>query len=116
MFELKNKTTIPSDSKDYSTEATSFSSYKDNEKGMVSEQSQKGSVIALIAALLGFFMITLDAVIVNVALPEMGQDLGGGITGLQWIVDGYTLMFAALLLSAGALTDQIGAKKPLGLD
>jgi hypothetical protein len=59
----------------------------------------------LVAALLGFFVITLDAVMVNVALPTLSDELGAGITGLQWVVDGYTLMFAALLLSAGALTD-----------
>ena len=60
----------------------------------------------LAAAVLGFFMITLDAVVVNVALPSIRSELGGGITGLQWVVDGYTLMFAALLLSAGALSDR----------
>ncbi len=65
----------------------------------------------LVAALLGFFIITLDAVIVNVALPEIRSDLGGGIRGLQWVVDGYTLMFAAGLLSAGSLVDRIGAKR-----
>ena len=65
----------------------------------------------LAAALLGFFVITLDAVVVNVALPSIRSDLGGGISGLQWVVDGYTLMFAALLLSAGALTDRIGARR-----
>jgi MFS transporter, DHA2 family, methylenomycin A resistance protein len=72
-----------------------------------------GSVsgLALAAAVLGFFMITLDAVIVNIALPTIRHDLGGGITGLQWVVDGYTLMFAALLLSAGALTDRAGARR-----
>ena len=58
----------------------------------------------LTAAVLGFFMITLDAVVVNVALPSIRAGLGGGITGLQWVVDGYTLMFAALLLSAGSLS------------
>ena len=56
-------------------------------------------------------MITLDAVVVNVALPSMRADLGGGITGLQWVVDGYTLMFAALLLSAGSLSDRFGARR-----
>ncbi|MGW7824521.1 MFS transporter [Streptomyces puniciscabiei] len=65
----------------------------------------------LAAAVLGFFVITLDATIVNVALPSIRDALGGGITGLQWVVDGYTLMFAALLLSAGALSDRIGARK-----
>jgi MFS transporter, DHA2 family, methylenomycin A resistance protein len=67
-----------------------------------------GSRFALGAALLGFFVITLDALIVSVALPSIGRDLGGGITGLQWVVDGYTLMPAALLLSAGSISDRIG--------
>jgi EmrB/QacA subfamily drug resistance transporter len=65
----------------------------------------------LAAAVLGFFVITLDAVVVNVALPSIHRDLGGGIPGLQWVVDGYTLLFAALLLWAGALTDRIGARR-----
>ena len=68
----------------------------------------------LTAAVLGFFMITLDAVVVSIALPSIRDDLGGGITGLQWVVDGYTLMFAALLLSAGALADRIGARRAFG--
>jgi EmrB/QacA subfamily drug resistance transporter len=63
---------------------------------------------------LGFFVITLDAVVINVALPSIRRDLGGGITGLQWVVDGYTLMFAALLLSSGALSDRIGARRAFG--
>src|SRR5919205_1153937 len=69
---------------------------------------------ALAVAALGFFVVTLDALVVNVALPAIGHDLGGGITGLQWVVDGYTLMFAALLLSAGVLSDRIGARQAYG--
>ncbi|MCX5395692.1 MFS transporter [Streptomyces sp. NBC_00102] len=69
---------------------------------------------ALGAALLGFFVITLDALVVNVALPSIRDSLGGGITGLQWVVDGYTLMFAAFLLSAGSLTDRLGARRTFG--
>ncbi|MFB7505243.1 MFS transporter [Streptomyces broussonetiae] len=68
---------------------------------------------ALAAAVLGFFVITFDAVVVNVALPSIRRDVGGGITGLQWVVDGYTLMFAALLVSAGSLADRIGARRAL---
>src|SRR3954468_13058298 len=71
-----------------------------------------GTAAALGAAVLGFFVVTLDAVVVNVALPSIRGDLGGGITGLQWVVDGYTLMFAALLLSAGSLSDRFGARLP----
>ncbi|CAG7634133.1 MFS transporter [Actinacidiphila bryophytorum] len=63
----------------------------------------------LAAALLGFFLITLDASVVNVALPAVGSDLHGGLSALQWVVDGYTLAFAALMLSTGALSDRIGA-------
>ena len=66
------------------------------------------------AALLGFFVITLDAVALNVALPSIRADLDAGMTGLQWVVDAYTLLFAALLLSAGALSDRIGAKRAFG--
>ncbi|MET7696490.1 MFS transporter [Streptomyces sp. NPDC005485] len=69
---------------------------------------------ALGAALLGFFVITLDALIVSVALPTIGDDLGGGMTGLQWVVDGYTLVLAALLLSAGSISDRIGARQAFG--
>jgi MFS transporter, DHA2 family, methylenomycin A resistance protein len=79
------------------------------------QATQHGAWTTLVAALLGFFVITLDAVVVNVALPTMGHELGTGITGLQWVVDGYTLAFAALLLSAGAVTDRIGAHQAFGL-
>src|SRR5213078_2033023 len=72
---------------------------------------QRGPGASLAVAVLGFFVVTLDALVVSVALPTMGHDLGGGMTGLQWVVDGYTLMFAALLLSAGALADRFGARQ-----
>ncbi|AZG08240.1 MFS transporter [Pigmentiphaga sp. H8] len=77
--------------------------------------SKSGARAALIAALLGFFVITLDAVVVNVALPTLAHDLGAGVAGLQWVVDGYTLMFGALLLSAGALGDRMGARRIFGV-
>src|SRR5437879_12154967 len=70
---------------------------------------------ALVVAVLGFFVVTLDALVVNVALPAIRSDLGGGITGLPWVVDGYTLMLAALLLPAGALSDRIGARQAFGV-
>ncbi|MEV6057843.1 MFS transporter [Streptomyces sp. NPDC052107] len=72
------------------------------------------AVAALAAAVVGFFVITLDVTIVNVAVPTIRDELGGGMTGLQWVVDGYTLMFAALLLSAGALSDRVGARRAFG--
>ncbi|WP_374991089.1 MFS transporter [Streptomyces sp. LHD-70] len=71
--------------------------------------------LTLLAALLGFALITLDASIVNVALPAIGDALGGGMTGLQWVVDAYTLAFAALLLSTGAFSDRYGATRAYGI-
>jgi MFS transporter, DHA2 family, methylenomycin A resistance protein len=68
---------------------------------------------ALAAATLGFAVIQLDVSVVNVAVKPIGAALGGGVTGLQWVVDAYTLTFAALILSAGALGDRRGAKRVL---
>ncbi|AXK45892.1 MFS transporter [Brachybacterium saurashtrense] len=65
----------------------------------------------LVLASLGFFLITLDVLIVNLALPSIEQDLGGGTSAQQWILDGYTLLFAALLLCAGNLSDRLGARR-----
>jgi EmrB/QacA subfamily drug resistance transporter len=71
--------------------------------------------IVVTIASLGFFLITLDISIVNVALAAIRRSLGGGTAGQQWVIDGYTLLFACLLLFAGNLSDRIGAKKALGL-
>lgn len=70
---------------------------------------------ALTVGSLGFFLITLDILIVNVALPRIGLELGGATSGKQWVIDGYTLMFASLLLFAGNLSDRIGAKRSLAV-
>ncbi|MER7182340.1 MFS transporter [Streptomyces hyaluromycini] len=82
-------------------------------------ESRKGPshtpALTLTAALLGFALITLDASVVNVALPAIGSALGGGLSGLQWTVDAYTLAFAALMLSTGAFADRAGASRAYGL-
>jgi MFS transporter, DHA2 family, methylenomycin A resistance protein len=79
------------------------------------QRRDRHSAVTLAAAVLGFFVVTLDPVVVNVALPSIRADLGGGMAGLQWVVDGYTLLFAALLLSAGALSDRVGARRAFGV-
>jgi hypothetical protein len=81
----------------------------------VQRRERPGSTATLGAAVLGFFVVTLDAVVVNVALPSIRQDFAAGIMGLQWVVDGYTLMFAALLLWSGTLTDRVGARRVFGV-
>ncbi|MFM9367153.1 MFS transporter [Streptomyces sp. Da 82-17] len=72
-------------------------------------------LLTLLASLLGFALITLDASVVNVALPAMGEALGGGMAGLQWVVDAYVLAFAALMLSTGAFADRAGAARAYGI-
>lgn len=69
----------------------------------------------LAASVFGFFLVGLDAMVVNVALPAINRSLAGGMAGAQWVIDGYTLAFAALMLSAGALSDRIGAKAAYSL-
>jgi len=69
----------------------------------------------LAASVFGFFLVGLDAMVVNVALPAINRSLAGGLAGAQWVIDGYTLAFAALMLSAGALSDRVGAKAAYGL-
>jgi MFS transporter, DHA2 family, methylenomycin A resistance protein len=65
----------------------------------------------LLALSLGFFMVIIDVTVVNVALPQIAKSLGGDVSWLQWVVDGYTLTFACLLLSVGNIADQLGTKK-----
>jgi MFS transporter, DHA2 family, methylenomycin A resistance protein len=67
--------------------------------------------VQVTALCLAYFMVILDTTIVNVALPRLGHALSTGVTGLQWIVDAYTLTFAALLLSGGALGDRLGSRR-----
>src|SRR4051812_25301110 len=71
----------------------------------------KSQGLALAAISAGFLMITLDATIVNVALGAIGSDLGGAASIAQWVVDGYTVAFASLLLLAGSLADRIGVRR-----
>lgn len=77
--------------------------------------SVPGAKRVLAASVFGFFLVGLDAMVVNVALPAINRSLAGGLSGAQWVIDGYTLAFAALMLSAGALADRIGAKAAYGL-
>jgi MFS transporter, DHA2 family, methylenomycin A resistance protein len=67
--------------------------------------------LPLLAICLGYLMVIVDATIVNVALPSVGRELGGGVSGLQWVIDAYTVVFAALLLPAGSLGDRLGARR-----
>ena len=65
---------------------------------------------ALAIICLGVFVISVDATIVNVALPTLSRELGADTAQLQWIVDAYTLVMSGLLLSAGSLSDRYGRR------
>jgi len=69
--------------------------------------------LVLAAACLAAFAINLDTTIVNVALPSLTRQLGASTRDLQWIVDGYNLAFAALVLAAGSLGDRFGRRPAL---
>jgi EmrB/QacA subfamily drug resistance transporter len=63
------------------------------------------------AAVLGSGIALLDGTVVNVALPTIGRELGAGLTGQQWVLDGYLLTLSALLLSGGAACDSYGRRR-----
>lgn len=65
---------------------------------------------ALVAVLLGFFVVMLDTTIINVALPMIGADLDVPVTSLQWVVNAYALSLAAFQLGAGSACDRLGAR------
>lgn len=67
----------------------------------------------VVAVYLATLTINLDTTIVNVALPSMAHQLGASTRGLQWVVDGYNLAFAALILAAGSLGDRYGRRPAL---
>jgi MFS family permease len=67
----------------------------------------------LVFLCISLLVISLDNTVVNVALPSISKQLGGSDTDLQWIVAAYILVFAALLLTMGALGDRIGRKRVL---
>jgi MFS transporter, DHA2 family, methylenomycin A resistance protein len=73
------------------------------------ESRTRSATLALICT--GYFMVILDATVTNVALPPIGRGLHGSISGLQWVVDAYTLSFAALLLTGGALAERLGGRR-----
>src|SRR5438128_1692411 len=80
------------------------------------EQAQEASADrrkwwVLVAMVFGLFMPMLDNLVVNVALPTIQRQLGAGVSGLQWIIDAYTLTFASFMLTGGALGDLYGRRR-----
>jgi EmrB/QacA subfamily drug resistance transporter len=70
---------------------------------------------ALVAAILGSAVVAVDATVVNVALPRIADDLGGGLAGQQWVANGYLLTLASLILVSGSLADIYGERRVFAL-
>jgi EmrB/QacA subfamily drug resistance transporter len=76
---------------------------------MSSSRSRTGWTLILVSAAL--FMVTLDNLVVTTALPRIRIDLGAPLSGLEWIVNAYTLSFAVLLMTGAALGDRFGRRR-----
>jgi EmrB/QacA subfamily drug resistance transporter len=76
---------------------------------LYSSENRKWWTLGAVAV--GLFMIMLDNTVVNVAVPSIQRDLGVGLSELQWIVTGYALSFAALMLTGGKLADMLGRRR-----
>jgi EmrB/QacA subfamily drug resistance transporter len=85
--------------------------HPDTAEGIVNRPRQRWAALAVLCASL--LAIVIDNTIVNVALPTLVRDLQADVAELQWVVDAYTLVFAGLLLLAGALGDRFGRRRTL---
>src|ERR687892_1207431 len=67
--------------------------------------------LILVAAILGTTVVTVDSTVVNVALPAIADDLGGGLAGQQWTSNAYLLTLSSLILIGGSLGDLFGERR-----
>ena len=75
----------------------------------MSDSRKRGWTLAIVS--IGLFMVVLDNLVVNVALPSIHRDLGASIQALEWTVNAYVLAYAVLLLTGAALGDRLGRKR-----
>lgn len=89
-------------------------SSSDDDAGVAAEVVRWGTPAArwiLLSTILASGMAFLDGTVVNVALPALGRDLGADVSGLQWVLNGYMLTLASLILLAGSLGDRLGRRR-----
>ncbi|MGH3212764.1 MAG: DHA2 family efflux MFS transporter permease subunit [Trebonia sp.] len=75
------------------------------------ELSLRRRYLVLAICCMSLFIVGLDATIVNVALPDIGRTFGAPVSGLQWTIDAYTLVLAALLMLSGSTADRLGRRR-----
>jgi MFS transporter, DHA2 family, methylenomycin A resistance protein len=78
---------------------------------VVKSKADRSRRRTLFAVCFGFFLVLLDTTALNIATPVLGHEFGNRISDLQWVVNSYTLVFASLLLAAGAIGDRAGVKR-----
>ena len=67
--------------------------------------------LVLAVCCMSLLIVSIDVTALNVALPAIGRDLGASVSGLQWVLDAYTLVLASLLMLAGSTADRIGRRR-----
>ncbi len=78
---------------------------------MVPDLTRRRRMLVLAICCSSLFIVGLDATIVNLALPSIRDDLGSSLSGLQWVIDAYTLVLASLLMLGGSTGDRIGRRR-----
>lgn len=74
-------------------------------------RERKAKIVTILVTCIGYFMVILDTTVVNVALLKIQENFSGNVSELQWVIDGYALVFASFLLTAGTLVDRFGGKR-----
>src|ERR1700742_1123124 len=79
----------------------------------LTEQGKQGRRLGVILATccLSLFVVGVDSTIVNIALPSIQRSFGASTAGLQWTIDGYTVVLASLLMLSGSLADRLGRRR-----
>jgi EmrB/QacA subfamily drug resistance transporter len=84
---------------------------KDNTFLVTTKPRYRHKYLILAICCLSLFIVSMDATVVNVALPSIGRDLHSTISGLQWTIDAYTLVLASLLMLSGSTADRLGRRR-----
>src|SRR5579863_10099428 len=82
-----------------------------NNDASTGDRSASHPYVVLTTCCLSLLLVTMDVTIVNVALPAIRKDLGATVSGLQWSIDGYTVVVACFLMWAGSLGDRHGRRR-----
>src|SRR6187397_1976012 len=75
------------------------------------DRIDRGTIVALIAMALGIFLVANDFTALSVALPEIEQEFDADVDTVQWVINGYALVFGVLIVTGGRLSDMFGRRR-----